>query len=117
KAIVWPSLEATRDAGLKPFNGAARSLVFFQLKSLWNHDADLLGGLVIDEKLELVRLFHRQLSGPRALQDLVHVGSGAAEQIGCVHTVRHQASCIDVQAIVGHCRESVLNRPLEYRSG
>jgi len=42
-----------------------------------NRHADLLGGLEIDEELELRRLLHWQIGGLGSLQDLVHKVSGA----------------------------------------
>ena len=44
-----------------------------------DRQADLLGRFQIDDELELDRLLDRQIGGLRALQNLVHIGSGAAE--------------------------------------
>jgi len=44
---------------------------------LRNREADLLRGLEIDDKLELHRLLHGQVSRLRAFEDLVHVDGGA----------------------------------------
>jgi hypothetical protein len=49
-----------------------------------NREADLLRGLEIDDELELDWLFHRQLSGLSAFQNLVHVRSGAPETLNIV---------------------------------
>src|SRR6266498_2998510 len=38
-----------------------------------NREADLLGGLQVDDELELRRLLHRQIGGLGSLQYLVHI--------------------------------------------
>ena len=45
---------------------------------LRNRQADLLGGLQIDHKLELRRLFHGKIGGLGAFQNLVHVTAARA---------------------------------------
>ena len=45
-----------------------------------NREADLLGGLQIDDKLKLGRLLYGQLGRLSAFQDFVHVSSGAADK-------------------------------------
>ena len=42
------------------------------------------------DQLELRRLLDRQVCGPGAFEDLVHVGGRAAEEIGQIHSVRHE---------------------------
>ena len=49
--------------------------------SLWDGEAELLGGLEIDHQLEFRRLLDRQISGFRALQDLSRVSSSQAPGI------------------------------------
>src|SRR5262249_26959972 len=49
-----------------------------------NREAERLGGLHVDDKLELGRLFDRQISRLRAFEDLVDIGCRVAEQRGAV---------------------------------
>ena len=52
-----------------------------------NRQADLLRGFQIDDQLELCRLLDGQIGGLGAFQNLVHIRSGAAGQVGevCRH--------------------------------
>src|SRR5207244_3091731 len=50
-----------------------------------------LGGLEVDDQVELGRLLHGQVGGLGALEDLVHVGRGASEQISNVRSIGHKA--------------------------
>jgi len=59
-----------------------------------NCQADLLRRFQIDDELELLSPFQRQISGLSAFQDLVHDGRGAPAQVAHVRSVRQQASRI-----------------------
>ena len=47
-----------------------------------DRQAEGLGGLEVDDQLELRRLLDGQVGGLGAFQDLVHVERGAPEEIG-----------------------------------
>src|SRR5215831_569478 len=53
-------------------------------------DAKRVGGLVIDYQIEACGLFYRQIAGSRALENLVHIECGAAEEIREVLAVAQQ---------------------------
>jgi hypothetical protein len=52
-------------------------------------EANRLGGVEVDDKLELVRRLHRQVCGAAALEKAIHIGRGAAvlvveiDPVGC----------------------------------
>src|SRR5580765_5768049 len=56
-----------------------------------NRQADLFCRFQIDDELELLWLLNWQVSGLRALQDLVHVGGGATVQVAKAHGVGHES--------------------------
>src|SRR5215475_5239432 len=58
-------------------------------------EADCLVSLSIDHQLELGWLFHRQIAGFGALEDLVHHASRTTVEIGIAHPVAHQAPGLD----------------------
>ena len=77
-----------------------------------DRQADLLGGLEIDDQLELRRLLHWNFGGLGTFENFVHVGGGAAEQIGNAHAVAHESAVFDKFWRVVNCREPVLRRKL-----
>jgi hypothetical protein len=54
-----------------------------------------LRGLEVDDQIKLRRLLDGQVARLRALEDLVHVGSGAPKQISNVRSIGHKAPGID----------------------
>ena len=74
--------------------------------------ADLLGGLQIDDELELDRLLHWKISWLGTFQNLVHIGSGAAIQVGNARAIAHKPAALDVFGAVVGCRKSALYRKL-----
>ena len=57
-----------------------------------NRKADLAGCFQIDAGLERLRLLHGKIGGLRAFQNLVHIRSGASQQVGSVSAIVHQAA-------------------------
>jgi hypothetical protein len=57
-----------------------------------NFDPQRLGGLAIDNKFELGRLQHRQVSGPGAFEDAAGVDSDLAIHVEKTCAVAHQAA-------------------------
>src|SRR5262245_60140426 len=60
----------------------------------WDSRTVLLGGLQIDDELELPRLFHWEVGGLRALQYLVDHRRDSLKRFGRVGPVGHQADAI-----------------------
>src|SRR4030095_30247 len=63
-------------------------------KGLGNRHAESVSCLHVDDQLEPSRLFHGQVGGLGAFQDLVHETGGAPEHVGNVRSVRHETSSI-----------------------
>src|SRR5207253_9102801 len=53
-------------------------------------EAERLGGLEVDDELELHRLLHGQVRRLGTVQNLVHVGGGAAEEVPKVWPIGHE---------------------------
>jgi hypothetical protein len=74
----------------------------------WNGEADLLGGFQVDHELKLHRLLHRQVVGRSAFQNLVDVGSGAAEHVGSAWPIGHETTGLGKLAIKMYCWQAAL---------
>jgi hypothetical protein len=61
---------------------------------LRDRDAERLGGLHVDDQLELGRLFYRQVARPGAFEYLVHEMGGATKQRSSFHAVADQAASL-----------------------
>src|SRR6266478_5174072 len=61
---------------------------------VWNCQAQRLGGLEVDHQLKFGGLFDWQVGRLGALQYFVHVRGRAPIEVGIVHPVCHQYSCI-----------------------
>ena len=53
-----------------------------------------LGGLEVDDQLELGRLLDGQIPGLRTLENLVHVGGGTARQVGQIWPIGDEAASV-----------------------
>src|SRR5262249_21737084 len=73
-----------------------------------NLEAERLCSLEVDDEVEFDRLFHRQVGGVGALQNLMHVAGGLPEQVGQACAVGHQSPRTHVLAQLIHCRQPVL---------
>src|SRR5713101_7270832 len=60
-----------------------------------DRQAEGLGGLEVDDQLELRRLLDGQVGGLGALEDLVDVGRGPPKHISKVRSIGHEAPGID----------------------
>src|SRR6476620_3425871 len=87
--------------------GSLNDLIGPQQQRLWDREPERLGGLEVDHQLELRRLLHGQVGGLGALEDLVHVGGEASEQIGEAYPIRHQPARIGKRSITEYRREVV----------
>src|SRR5262249_482312 len=79
-------------------------------------ETERLGGLEVDHQLELRGLLDGQVGGLGALEDLVHVGSGAPKQIRLVRSIGHKAPGIDKPPPKVHGRQPVLCRQVHEAS-
>src|SRR5262249_1536477 len=73
---------------------------------------DLLSRLQIDYELDFHRLFYRDISRLRTLQNLHHIGASAAVVVGIVRRVGHQTSSVHSLGASIHRRHSVLSREI-----
>ena len=62
----------------------------------WDGQAELAGGLQVDDEVELDRLLDRQVAGLGALQDAVDIVGGAGKVVRHIGSVRYQAALIGV---------------------
>src|SRR4051812_25785929 len=69
-------------------------------------DADRLRSLQVDRQLERGGILDRQIGRPRTLQDAIDIGGGAAELLGAVGAVGHQATLVDEGAAPEHRRHA-----------
>src|SRR2546427_12236157 len=83
-----------RDTSQLPYHSLLDHLVRQDQERWWHRDPERLGGLEIDDQLELHRLLDGQVSGLAALQNLVHVGGGAPVEIGVIRAVAHEAASL-----------------------
>src|SRR6516162_11429634 len=81
-------------------------LVGTQQKGFGDGEADGLGGLEIDDKLDPCRQLDREIGGLCAFEYLVDVIAGAAEQVRVVRAVRQKASACDVASAAVYSREA-----------
>src|SRR5437867_3188637 len=77
---------------------------------LRDRQAEGLRGLQIYHELEFRRLLDGEVGRLRALEDLVHVGGGAPEEIGKAHTVGHEPPGLHELALWMHYRQPALDR-------
>src|SRR5438132_4468866 len=73
----------------------------------WNCQANLFCCFKVNDELKLRRLLYRQLSRFRALEDLVYVVSGAAEQVVDVRPIEHQTAFINKLLLEVNSRQPV----------
>ena len=86
-------LRATRqaDADLKDMDRESLEYLSRLEEDGWgDREAEGLGGLEVDDQLELHWLLHGKVGRLRDFQYFVHVGRGATKQIINVHPVGHQ---------------------------
>ncbi len=69
-------------------------------------EAERIRGLAIDDEFELRRLLDREISRFGALKNLVHVRSGAPEEVGETRAVGHQTPIVREFAKAIHGREA-----------
>src|SRR5262249_2720775 len=73
-----------------------------------NLEAERLCSLEVDDEVEFDRLFHRQVGGGGALQNLLHVAGGPPGPVGQAWAGGHQSSRTPGLAPLLHCRQPVL---------
>src|SRR5215470_13664498 len=71
-----------------------------------------LGGLEVDHQLELRRLFHGEIPGLGAFEDLFDERRRMAKQVRVVCTVTSQAACFHILPGTDNGRQSMFDREL-----
>src|SRR2546426_11666379 len=74
-----------------------------------DRQAERLGGLEVDDQIELGRLLDGQVAGLGALQNLVHVGGGTAPQVVRIWPISDEAANVGEIPERIHCRQVVLD--------
>src|SRR4029453_918890 len=77
-----------------------------------NRQPERLGGLQIDDELELGGLFDGKISGLGAFQNPVNVEGSTPYDTGEVHPVSHEAARLRVFPEAMHRRQAVLRRQM-----
>ena len=75
-------------------------------------ETERLGGLEVDDQLELCWLLDGQVSGFRAFEDLVHVHGRTAEQVEVIGTVADECSGLGVLPRLSRHRQPVHEREI-----
>src|SRR5215510_12307631 len=79
----------------------------------WDRHTDLLGGIEIDDKLELLWLLYREIGGLGAFENFVDIGCGTPVEVDSVRCIRHQATSVHKIELPVHRWESVLFREIQ----
>src|ERR1051325_4630983 len=72
-------------------------------------EAERLGGLEVDDELELRRLLDGEISGLCAFENFSNVTGDAVQLIEKVRAIRHQAASLHMQSIRIYGRQSTLD--------
>src|SRR5262252_3073330 len=80
---------------------------------VWDGEAERLGGLEVDDELELCRLLDWQIGRLRTLQDLVHIACSTPVHVKVVRPVRHEPTRFYKLFSQKHRREPSLARQIE----
>jgi hypothetical protein len=67
-------------------------LIGATLHGLWHGNAERLGGLEVDRKLEFGRRLHRQVSRFLALEDAVDIAGGTPKPVPKISSIRDQTA-------------------------
>src|SRR4030095_4232259 len=91
-------------------HGLLYDLIRPQQHRLRDGQPERLGGLQVDDQLVLRRLLDWQVGGLGSFQNLVHVSSGAPEQVGLVWSIAHKTTRGDEFRQVVYRRQTALSR-------
>src|SRR5690242_21495368 len=80
----------------------------------WDCDAEFSGGLEVDDKCKLARLFDWQIGRLGALEDLVYINRGALVHILVARSVGHQASDFNELLVCIYVRQPLLFGEIHY---
>src|SRR5262245_37167414 len=75
---------------------------------LRDREAERLGGLEIDDQLELGGLLDGEIGGFCTFQDLVDVGCGAPGNVPTARPIRHEATDLRLLPLSAHRRQAAL---------
>src|SRR6185503_13303648 len=88
RSPIPPHREGLQSAQKRSFpDPSLDHLVRAQQHRSGDGEAELLSGFQIDHQLELGRQLHRKISRIGTLENLIHVGGGASEQVGTVYPI------------------------------
>src|SRR6266550_332213 len=105
QTAVWHS-DAARGPSTPSFNHLVGAR-----EQRWRHrQAERIGGLEIDDQLELDGLHHRQITWQHALEDAANIASGLLVHGGRIGAVADQSASIDEFALKIHGRNAVARR-------
>src|SRR5262249_683429 len=75
-----------------------------------NGKAEGLGGLEVDDQLELPGLLHGKIGRLRPLENFVHIDSNVSDQVNTTRGIRHQAPGFRIQAVPVYGGQAVPRR-------
>jgi len=87
RRLSWPPIIALQE---QQHSCSFDHLVGGSEQGLRHGEAERLGGLEVDDQLELGRFLHRKIGRVRALDNAVHVIGGPAEYVRRIRPVHHE---------------------------
>src|SRR5262245_27767602 len=78
-----------------------------------HRQAEGLGGLQVDDQLELGRLFDGKVSGVGTSQNLVRLNGTAAEEIREIGPIGHEAACLGSLPECEYCGQPTREREID----
>jgi DDE_Tnp_1-associated len=95
-----------------PESSSANHLVRLKQDGGGNGEAEGLGRLQVDDQLKLHRLLDGQVGGLGPLEELVHIGGGAAEEVRQARSIGHQTAGHHPFPVDKHARQVLLRDEL-----
>src|SRR5262249_2537123 len=98
-----------RSESLRPCT-SANHLVREEEQRCRHRDPQCLGGLEVEDQLELHRLLHGQVAWLGPFEDLIDIGGGASGHVRPAWAIRHETTSLDPPPRIVDRWESILGR-------
>src|SRR5215831_1985512 len=100
------------DTSQLPYHSLLDHLVRLQQHARRDREPEGLGRLQVEDELKLHRLLDGQVGGLGAFEELVHIGSGAAEEVTYAWSIGHQTVGHSPGPSAGYARQVLLGGEL-----